>query len=154
MTSTSHRTRTPLTHPTHRSRPRAGISLVEIMVAMVVLGVVLAFAGRLTFAVSQFGRLNDLKTKRGFAMQQQANLIGALPYTSLNTTVLPPTKVFVSGDFRYTRRVALSTVGSVTRIALTIVPNTGISSDTLQKESTTIVRTVPPCGTVLNVGAC
>ena len=136
------------------SRQRAGISLVEIMVALVVLGVVLAMAGRLTFAVTQFGRLNDLKTKRGFAMQQQMNYIGALPYVSLNTTTLPAAKSFIAGDFRYTRRVALTTAGSVTRIAITIVPNTGISRDTLQKESTTLVRTVPPCGTVLNVGAC
>jgi Tfp pilus assembly protein PilE len=133
---------------------RRGISVVEIMVALVVLGIVLSLAGRLSFAVNQFGRNNDLRTKRGFAMQQQANFVGALPYASLNTTTLPVLKNFTTGDFSYKRRIALSTVGNATSVTITIVPNTGIAKDTLQKESITIVRTKRICGTVLNVTSC
>lgn len=140
------------THPsaTASRRPRAGMSLIEIMVAMAVLGVVIAMAGRLTFAVTQYGRLNELKAKRGYAMLQQSGFVGALPYRSLNATVLPATKNFTTGDFSYKRRITLVTGTNATSITITIVPNTGVPGDTLQKESATIVRTVPPCGTVLN----
>jgi type II secretory pathway pseudopilin PulG len=139
-------------HFTPRStrRARAGISVVEIMVAMTVLGVVIAMAGRLTFAAMQFARLNELKAKRGYAMEQQANFVGALPYASLNTTVLPTTKTFTTGGFSYIRRLSMTAGTNATTVTLTIVPSTGIAKDTLQKESTTIVRTMPPCGTVLN----
>ena len=121
---------------------------------MTILGIVIAMAGRLTFAVTQYGRLNDLKTKRGYAMMQQSNFVGALPYTSLTTAVLPATKSFTAGDFSYTRRIAVAAGVSSKTIVITIVPNTGIAADTLQKESATIVRTVPPCGTVLNNVSC
>jgi hypothetical protein len=130
------------------------MSVVEIIVATNILGIVIAMAGRLAFAVTMFNRANDLKTKRGFAMQQQANFVSSLPFASLNTTVLPATKSFTTGDFSYTRRIALTTVGNTTRITITVVPNTGIARDTLEKESTNIVRSKPPCGTVLNVGVC
>ena len=136
------------------ARARAGLSVIEIMVAMTVLGIVIAMAGRLTFAVTQYGRMNDLKTKRGYAMMQQSNFVGALPYTSLTTAVLPATKSFTAGDFSYTRRIAVAAGVSSKTIVITIVPNTGIAADTLQKESATIVRTVPPCGTVLNNVSC
>ena len=135
-------------------RSRAGLSVIEIMVAMTVLGIVIALAGRLTFAVTQYGRLNDLKTKRGYAMVQQANFIGALPYTSLTAAVLPATKSFTAGDFSYTRRIAVAAGVSSKTITITIVPNTAIAADTLHKETATIVRTVPPCGTVLNNVSC
>ena len=130
------------------------MSVIEIMVAMTVLGVVIALAGRLTFAVTQYGRLNELRAKRGYAMQQQSNYIGALPYTSLTTAVLPATKNFTTGDFSYKRRVALTSASNATIVTITIVPNTGFANDTLQKESATIVRTSPPCGTVLNNVTC
>jgi prepilin-type N-terminal cleavage/methylation domain-containing protein len=143
------------------SRPRAGLrsarrgmSVIEIIVAITILGIVIAMAGRLTFAVTQYNRANDLRTKRGFAMQQQANFVSSLPFASLNTTVLPATKSFTTGDFSYVRRIAMTTVGVTTKITITLVPSTGIAGDTLQKESTIIVRSKPPCGTVLNVGAC
>lgn len=145
---------TPRSHAPGAPRARRGISVVEIMVAMTVLGVVIAMAGRLTFAVTQYARLNELKSKRGYAMEQQAGLVGALPYTSLNTTVLPATKNFNTGGFSYIRRLSLTSGTNATAITITIVPNTGVAKDTLQKESATIVRTVPPCGTVLNNVTC
>ena len=140
------------TRPARHSR--AGVSLVEIMVAMVVLGIVIAMAGRLTFALTQYGRNNDLKTKREFAMQQQANFVGALPYASINTTILPATKDFTTGDFSYRRRVAITGGTNTKSVTITIVPNTGVARDSLQKETMTIMRAMPPCGTVLNVGGC
>jgi type II secretory pathway pseudopilin PulG len=130
------------------------MSVIEIMVAMTVLGVVIALAGRLTFAVTQYGRLNELRAKRGYAMQQQSNFIGALPYTSLTATVLPPTKDFTTGGFNYKRRIALAAATNSTIVTITIVPNTGFALDTLQKETATVVRTSPPCGTVLNNVTC
>ena len=121
---------------------------------MTVLGIVIALAGRLTFAVTQYGRLNDLKTKRAYAMAQQTNFVGALPYASLTSAVLPATKTFTAGDFSYTRRVAVAAGVNSKTIVITIVPNTVFPGDTLHKETATLVRTVPPCGTVLNNVSC
>jgi prepilin-type N-terminal cleavage/methylation domain-containing protein len=142
--------------PSHQAptRARAGLSVIEIMVAMTVLGIVIALAGRLTFAVTQYGRLNDLKTKRSYAMAQQTNFVGALPYASLTPSLLPATKTFTTGDFSYTRRVAVAAGVNSKTIVITIVPNTAFPNDTLHKETATIVRTVPPCGTVLNNQSC
>lgn len=130
-------------------RARRGISLAEILVAITLLAIFLSMVGRLSMTVNGYNRTNDIRAKRGFAMQQQMNFIGALPYASLTSTVLPASKSFTTGDFSYTRRVALTTAGTVTTIAVTIVPATGIASDTLLTESMKIVRTNPPCGTVL-----
>ena len=135
-------------------RTRRGMSLVEIIVAIALLGIVMALAGRLSFAVTQFNRANDLRAKRGFAMQQQANFVGVLPYASLNATTLPATKSFTTGSFSYQRRIAMTSSAKTTSITITIIPNTGVARDTLQRESMTIVRSMPPCGTVLNVATC
>lgn len=138
---------------------RRGLSLIEIIVAIVMLGVVMTFVGRISSAIAMANKSNGLVAKRTFAMQQQANIIGALPYASLTTTILPASKTFTLGDFTYTRRVTMSSTGSTskgyaTTLTITIVPQTGVASDTLKKETLTMVRSSPTCGTALAVVAC
>ena len=140
-------------------RVRAGLSLVEVLVATIILGITMTFVGHISSGLAQSGRRNDVLAKRTFAMQQQANFIGALPFASLTTTVLPATKNFTIGDFTYTRRVSLSiagtaSVGQTAAISITIVPQTSVPSDTLLKESLTMYRSAPLCGTSLGVVAC
>lgn len=130
-------------------RARRGVSLVEILVSMTILAVVLSLVGRLSFTLSDYNRTNDLKTKRTFAMQQQMNFIGSLPYASVTTTLLPSSKTFTTGDFTYKRRVTITAGYNVKTIAVTVVPSTAFAKDTLLKESMTLIRTNPPCGTVL-----
>lgn len=139
--------------------PRRGLSLVEVIVAVMVLSIAMAFVGHISSSLAQYNRVNDVVAKRTFAMQQQANIIGAMPFTSLTTSLLPATKAFTTGDFTYVRRVSLTTTGTVTsgqttQLTITIVPQTGIASDTLLKESLAMVRTSPNCGTVLGQAAC
>lgn len=136
--------------PTPTPRARRGVSLVEILVAITMLAVILSVVGRLSVTLNNYNRASDIKTKRTMAMQQQMNFVGSLPYASLTATVLPATKSFTTGDFTYTRRVTLTTTTYTTTVRVTIVPSTGIPADTLLKESMTMLRTNPPCGTVLN----
>jgi prepilin-type N-terminal cleavage/methylation domain-containing protein len=140
-------------------RQRRGLSLIEVMVAVMVLSITMTFVGHISSSLTQANRRNDIIAKRTFAMQQQANVIGALPFQSLTTTLLPPTKTFTLGDFTYDRRVTLATTGSTSvgqtaTISITIVPQTGYASDTLLKESMTMYRSSPTCGTSLGVVAC
>ena len=140
-------------------RARRGLSLVEVLVAVMVLSVAMTFVGHISTGIAQSNRKSDIIAKRTFAMQQQANVVGALPFNSLTTTMLPATKTFTLGDFTYVRRVALASAGSVSIgrtavISITIVPQTGIDSDTLLKESLTMYRSSPLCGTALGMASC
>jgi prepilin-type N-terminal cleavage/methylation domain-containing protein len=140
-------------------RLRRGLSLIEVMVAVMILGITMTFVGHISTGIAQSNRKSDIVAKRTFAMQQQANFIGALPFASLTATVLPATKTFTLGDFTYLRRVSLSTTGSTSTgqtatIAITIVPQTSIGSDTLLKESLTMYRSSPLCGTTLSIVSC
>ena len=109
--------------------------------------------------IAQVNRKGDIVAKRTFAMQQQANVVGALPFASLTTTILPATKNFTLGDFSYTRRISLTkarntSIGQTATIIITIVPQTGIPSDTLLKETLTMYRSSPLCGTAIGIQTC
>lgn len=140
-------------------RQRRGLSLVEIMVAVMILGITMTFVGHISTGIAQSNRKSDIIAKRTFAMQQQANVVGALPFASLTSSILPATKNFTLGDFAYTRRVSLTktgntSIGQTATIAITIIPQTGIDSDTLLKETLTMYRSSPLCGTALGIQSC
>ena len=142
-----------------RRTTRKGLSLIEVMVAVMILSIMMAFVGHISSSVAQSNRRSEVIAKRTFAMQQQSNIIGALPYSSITATLLPASKSFALGDFRYERRVTLATTGTVaagfsTAITITIVPQTNIPSDTLLKESLQMIRSAPNCGTVLGMASC
>ena len=138
---------------------RAGLSLIEVLVAVIVLGITMTFVGHISTGLTQSQRRNDLIAKRTFAMQQTANLVGALPFASLTSTVLPASKTLTIGDFTYIRRIAITksgsaSVGQMATVAITIVPQTSYASDTLMKDSLAMYRSAPICGTALGVVAC
>jgi len=138
---------------------RKGLSLIEVMVAVMILSIMMAFVGHISSSVAQANRRSEVIAKRTFAMQQQSNIIGAMPYSSITATLLPASKTMSLGDFTYLRRVTLSTTGTVaagfsTAITITIVPQTGIPSDTLLTESLSMIRSAPNCGTVLGMASC
>jgi prepilin-type N-terminal cleavage/methylation domain-containing protein len=155
-----------MTHTSNSQRPgqfaprkRSGLSLIEVLVAVMILSITMTFVGHISAGLTQSNRRNEVIAKRTFAMQQQANIVGALPFTSLTATVLPATKNFTLGDFNYARRVTITSTGNTSvglaaSIAITIVPQTGYASDTLLKESMTMLRSSPTCGTSLAVTAC
>jgi len=138
---------------------RRGLSLIEVMVAVMILSIMMAFVGHISSSVAQSNRRSEVIAKRTFAMQQQSNIIGAMPYSSITATLLPASKTMTLGDFVYQRRVTLTTTGTVaagfaTAITITIVPQTGIPSDTLLTESLSMIRSAPNCGTVLGMASC
>jgi len=138
---------------------RKGLSLIEVMVAVMILSIMMAFVGHISSSVAQANRRSEVIAKRTFAMQQQSNIIGAMPYSSITATLLPASKTMSLGDFTYLRRVTLATTGTSsaglsTAITITIVPQTGIPSDTLLKESLSMIRSAPNCGTVLAMASC
>ncbi|HEY2378438.1 MAG TPA: prepilin-type N-terminal cleavage/methylation domain-containing protein [Gemmatimonadaceae bacterium] len=140
-------------------RPRRGLSLIEVMIAVMVLAIMMTFVGHISSAIAQSNRRSDVIAKRTFAMQQQANIIGAMQFSSLTSAKLPASKSFTLGNFNYIRRVTLSTTGTVTSgqttaITITIVPQTGYPSDSLLKESLSMLRSAPNCGTVLGTATC
>ena len=145
--------------PRFAARARRGLSLIEVLVAVMVLSISMTFVGHISASLSQSGRRNDLIAKRTFAMQQTTNIVGALPFKSLTSTVLPASKTMTLGDFTYIRRIAIATAGSASigqtaTISITIVPQTGIVSDTMYKDSLQMYRSAPLCGTALGVVAC
>ena len=144
---------------THSRAPRRGLSLIEVMVAVMVLAILMTFVGHISSSVAQSNRRNDVIAKRTFAMQQQSNIIGAMQFSALTTANLPASKNFTLGNFNYIRRVTLTTTGSTfsgltTAITITIVPQTSYASDTLLKESLSMLRSSPTCGTVLGMASC
>jgi prepilin-type N-terminal cleavage/methylation domain-containing protein len=78
--------------------PRKGLSLVEVIVAVMVLSIAMAFVGHISSSLAQYNRVSDVVAKRTFAMQQQANIIGAMPFGSLTAALLPATKTFPLDD--------------------------------------------------------
>ena len=146
-------------HATLALRPRRGLSLIEILVAVIVLSIMMTYVGHISASLTQSQRRNDLIAKRTFAMQQTTNIVGALPFKSLTSTVLPASKTMTLGDFTYIRRIAITTSGTVSSgqvatISITIVPQTSVISDTLLKDSLQMYRSAPLCGTALGTVAC
>jgi Tfp pilus assembly protein PilV len=132
-------------------RPPRGISVIEIMIALTVLGVVMMSLGKLSVMVSMRGRTNELVASRTFAMQQQSNKFSSMPIDSVRTF---PTvaQTLTSGSFSYIRRLAITQpVAGVSRyvVKIVIVP----LSDTTKKDSLMIDRALPPGNTVL-CGGC
>jgi Tfp pilus assembly protein PilV len=114
------RRRTERHVPQGQSRIRAGISIVEILVALVLFGTVgVAMAG-LSLVVARRAEANDLFTKRTALLQQQMNRLQALPFDSLANKA--GTVVVTSGPFPHTRVISLSTTGSRTRVTVQITP--------------------------------
>ena len=142
----------------NRPRIRHGFSLVEVMMAMTLLSVILLSMARMSMVVSQRGRANDIVAKRTAVLIQQANKFGAMPYDSLITihagfpspgtaTSATASAVFTTGDFKYTRRLAVSTNGVNRTLKILLMP----ALDTTKKDSVIVYRS-KPAGSPLCVG--
>jgi prepilin-type N-terminal cleavage/methylation domain-containing protein len=127
---------------------RKGFSLIEIVVAMMLLAIVLTSLARMSLMVAVRGRGNDLFAKRTAVLQLESNKLGAVPYATLSTW--PTTsQTLTLGGFTYRRRMAIANTGSNRySIKIIVMP----MSDTTKKDSVTLDRTLPATRTPLCTG--
>jgi Tfp pilus assembly protein PilV len=131
-------------------RTRSGVSVIEIMISMTVLGIVMMSLGKLSVMVTRRGRTNELVASRNFALQQQAAKFTSMAYDSVRTF---PTvaRTVTAGGFTYARRLTITQpVAGVNRYTIKIVIVPG--SDTTKKDSLTFDRTQPPGNSPLCAG--
>ena len=129
-------------------RQRRGVSVIEIMIAVTMLGIIMMSLGKLSVAVSQRGRTNELTAKRTFALTQQANKYRTTLYANIPTLTTASTRVD-AGDFSYYRQLRITQPNSGTyRIMLKVTP----LSDPTKADSMFIDRTQPPAASALCVG--
>lgn len=102
--------------------PEAGVSLIEIMLALSILSTVLVALGGLMFQAAQYTRLSAAVAYRGAASEQSAAWIQNLPWDSLATAVGCSTDT--SGQLAYTRCVTLQDLSQqLKRMTVSITPS-------------------------------
>jgi Tfp pilus assembly protein PilV len=107
--------------PQRLARRRSGLSLIEIMVALILFGTVTVSMAGLSLVVAKRAEANDLFTKRTAVLQQQMNWLQAIPYDSL---IEKEGKFVVEdGPFPHTRYITLSPMGNRTQVSIQIIPN-------------------------------
>ena len=99
--------------PRQASRPRDGVSLIEIMVAMTLLVVVLGALSVLTTRTVKRSRDLDVGSARTFVLMQQSNRFSSLPYDSI-PQYAPRVDTVITGRYKYERRLTFvqGTTGS------------------------------------------
>jgi hypothetical protein len=85
-------------------RPRSGVSLIEIIVAMTLLVTVLGSLSVLTTRTVKRSRDLDIGSARTFVLMQQSNRFSSLPYDSI-PSYAPRIDTLTSGRYRYERRL-------------------------------------------------
>jgi prepilin-type N-terminal cleavage/methylation domain-containing protein len=121
---------------------RSGFSLVELIVAMALFGIVMVMLGSLSLTVTRRGRTNEYHAKRNLALAQQAGRIEAMPFKDVATITSGTTQMLV-GDFTFNRRFTV-TQAATNRytIKIVIAPIT----NEFTADSVTIDKTRPASG--------
>jgi prepilin-type N-terminal cleavage/methylation domain-containing protein len=127
---------------------RQGFSLIEVMVAMTLLGIVMMSLAKMSVTVATIGRTNDLIAKRNAVLQMEAGKLGAAPFDSL-ATWSTTTKTFTQGNFSYSRRLTIIAASSIRDSIKVVVTPT---SNTAKKDSMYIIRSKPSTSNVLCSG--
>ena len=120
-------------NPQAPSRPRRGISLTEVLVAMTLLAFVIGSLGLLAARNAARARALDANSARTFVLTQQSNRFSVLPYDSI-PSYAPKLDTVVAGRFKYLRRVTYTagTTGSEYRtVKVLILP----LADTTKRDS-------------------
>jgi prepilin-type N-terminal cleavage/methylation domain-containing protein len=100
---------------------RAGFTLVEVVVAMVILSVVLVGLAAQTLHTATFTLMAQGADQRESLLTQQANLLAAVPYANLGTYAGCTT--VTTAPFPHTRCVTLTALaGNVNRVTIVVTP--------------------------------
>lgn len=113
------------------SNERKGFSVVEVIVAMVLLAIAVSSLAALTYSVSQSAMNATANAYRNGVLMQEVNRLEMSPYDSVRTGA---TSVDVlTGPYTYTKKVTVAepTVNLVKTVQIIIVPkNTKFKPDT------------------------
>lgn len=129
------------------TRPRRGMSLVEVMVAMTLLAVVLSSLAFLAGQASIRSRKAATGTYRAALASELASRFSSMPYDSIS--IYLRTDTVSAGNSTYIRRIALSDVtgSAVTKkITITVIPSAS-RTDSVQAF---VYRARPSLENVLN----
>jgi prepilin-type N-terminal cleavage/methylation domain len=105
---------------TSARRPRRGVSLIEIIIAMTLLAFVLGSLGLLSAKSARRGKDLDVGSARTFVLMQQSNRFSVLPYDSI-PAYAPRVDTVITGRFQYRRRVSYVQGTSSDYKAVTVV---------------------------------
>jgi prepilin-type N-terminal cleavage/methylation domain-containing protein len=121
-------------------RARRGFTLIEVLVALILLGVTLSSVAWLSVLVSSRGRRTDLAAQRAAALQQQVSWLGGIPFTRIDS-VATGTSSVTAGSFSYTRKIRITSPATNRRtITIVITP----TADQTMKDSVMFDRGNPP----------
>lgn len=138
---------------------RGGFSLIEVVVAMMLLTFVIGALSVLATRTSERARRADIIAKRNYIVVQQLNRYASIPYDTLrwrinnNPSLLDTIKGY---NIQFLRRDTVTNyptnaVGDtlVAEVRVTIVPLTINPKDTIMKDSVVLHRRNPHRGTPL-----
>lgn len=132
-----------VTRPQVMPRPRRGISLTEVVVAMTLLAFVIGSLGLLAAKNAARARALDAMSARTFALTQQANRFSVLPYDSIpmyvGTAGVTKVDTLAVGRYRFWRRVTYTpgiTGAEYRTVRVIIVP----MADTTKRDSLVFQR--------------
>lgn len=116
---------------------RAGFSLIELMIAVVVLGFAAAGLGKLMLAATQAGRHSGAIGYRTAVLNAEVSRIAAaLPGTLADGTT---TTSVTSAPFPYTMTSVVATSGTAQTVTITVTPTGG---DPVAVVTRTVQRTI------------
>jgi len=125
---------------------RDGVTLVELMVAMVMLAVMLTSVAGLTFEAARASVVNAGQVYRQAAMLEEIDRMSAMPYPSLPSGT--QCRSVSAGRFPHTRCVSVVTTGLYSKqLTITVTPlQRGVLPDTI-----VFTRGNPPLVNPLNL---
>jgi len=119
------------TAATMTTNERKGFSVVEVIVAMVLLAIAVSSLAALTYSVSQSAMTATANAYRNGVLMQEVNRLEGLPYDSV--VVVSSSTDVLTGPYQYTKKINIAepTVNLVKTIQVIIVPkNTKFKPDT------------------------
>jgi len=126
-------------------RNREGVSLVELVVAITLLGVVLASVAGLSVESAQRAEMLSGQSRRQAAVAEEINRLTALPFTQLTTGT--NCRNYNDPGFQHTRCVTVTFINTMNRrIQVIVTP----SQPGLLPDTVTFVRADPPTLNPLN----
>ena len=134
-----------------RRTRRAGVSLIEVLVAVSLLSLSLLALARISPMLSEYGRRNAVVLNRAYVLQQQGDRLLAIPYDSLARVTTGATTLTLQGQ-RWKRTITMTDSASMKKIVLVVQPLSVAS--TLSVPDTLVLWRASTTTCALNTSIC